>query len=136
MKKQTYKMRAIYTGRRITGSGTAQRFELLPAHKEIFFRGIKGVYIGYTYKCSSKHMATKPERTDDERIDDATWDAADALVDAENSRKRQEQKIKSLSKPALRAAIDAISPLVKNLAYHDCKNLLEYLLEKIMEKKR
>lgn len=126
---------AIYVGRRLLQNGaTAHCFLLLPEKREMLFRGIKGIFIGYTYKCGSSTMPVRPDRTEAERIDNPEWEAADALVDARNARKRAEAKIRKSTRPALRNAIAALRPLLRGMSYFDRKELITYLAEQTKRK--
>ncbi len=132
--KTEYKERAVYTGRRLGQDGKVrQRFELLPSKQEMFFTGIKRVYIGYTYKCHSDSISVKPEMTTDPLVNNPEWDAKDALVDKYNEEKRAEAKIRNASKPALKAVIEALYPLTKNLSFSDRRKLIELLIEKCID---
>lgn len=138
-KKETkYARHLVYTGRRKYENGkTLQRFEILPKREEVFFSGVKGVYLGYTYGASIKQLARRPERLDEyEREDNPAWDAADALVDVANAKKRADSVLSRLEKPALKAAIDALTPLVASLDYYDTKELVTYIASKIKRVKR
>lgn len=121
--------KAIYIGRRLgRGDKTLHAFLLLPDKKEIFFPRTRGVIIGHTYKCWATKMSRRPERTDDERIDNPVWDAADALVDAHNAKKRAETKARKNSSPALKAAVAALKPLVEKTNYIEQESLVRHLL--------
>lgn len=136
MSESKYNRKAVYTGRRISGPSSKiyHRFELLPERSEMFFQGVRRVYIGYTYECSADRIAQKPVKTDDERIDNPEWDAADALIDQRRAEKRAEAKIKASTRPALKAAIAALRPLMRNLGYFQRKALVEYLAEESRKK--
>ncbi len=139
MKNKTtpiYDRKCIYTGRRLSGKKVFQRFELLPEKKEVYYSGIRGVVIGYTYPCSEKSMPTRPQSTEDERVDNPEWDAGDALVDAHHAEKRSQARMNAKSKPALRAALDSIRPLVSGLSYYDARNLIEFLVVESKKKAR
>ena len=126
--KAEYKCKCIYAGRRIGGDGkTYQLFLLLPEKREMYFRGVKRVWLGYTYKCGDTSISTKPERTDDEHVKNPEWESADTLVDIKTAEKRAETKLKKNTKPAMREAIEALRPLMKNLSYFNRRSLIEYL---------
>jgi hypothetical protein len=128
-KKPIYNTKAVYTGRRFGRDGKVRhRFEKANG-EELNFRGIKGVCLGYTYKCSASTIAERPERTDDDRIDNPEWEAADAMVGAYNAQKRAEAKMRKEAKPALRAAVLALKPLLKGKDYFGRRALIEYLVE-------
>lgn len=124
-----YDRKAIYIGRRLDGKGHLQVFLLLPEKKEIHFKGIKRVWIGHTYKCSATKMSTRPERLPDDRVDDPAWEAQDALVDAENAKKRAEEKVSKMSKPQMRAAIEALRPLLEGVGYFGQSALVRHLVD-------
>ena len=133
-----YKHTCVYAGRRLSQDGKRvyQRF-IDSKGNEMLFKGVSGVWIGYTYKCSETQIARKPERVRDvERIDNPEWDAADALVDSHNARKRADAKIAKSTRPAMKAAIEAIRPLVRGLHHFERKALIEYLAVKSQEKKK
>lgn len=134
-KPKVYTRKAVYTGRRMSGGKVWQRFELLPEKTEMFFRGVKRVYIGATYKCNRTSIAGKPERIDDEMIFNAEWDAADALVDAHNAEKRAEAKYRAKASPALKNAVEALRPLVRGIGFFDAKALTDYLVTEAKKKK-
>lgn len=133
---KTYK--AIYAGRRgdFRDGKVRQVFLRSDTKEEMFFTGIKRVAIGYTYECEAKSIKVAPKRTDDERIDNPEWDAADALVDAKNAEKRAAAKCSKESSPALQAAIDALVPLLKNTNFFDQRLLVEYLASEAGKKAR
>lgn len=125
------KRKAVYTGRRLHGEKVVQRFELLPGKREMFYRNVRGVHIGHTYACSATQMSRRPEWLNEERRDNPEWEAQDALVDEFNARKRAEAKIRALTKPALRAALEALKPLVKGMDYFARVKLVTLLVEKV-----
>lgn len=119
----------VYVGRRLNAKGkTLQMFQLLPSRKEMCFRGVKGVWIGYTYKCSDSAISAKPERVDREREDNPEWDAEDALVDATRAQKRADDVLKKKASPALKAAVQALTPLVKRIDWFQQETLVKYLI--------
>lgn len=123
--------KAIYTGRRQFGTGkTAQEFLLLPERKAIYFRGIQGVAIGYTYACAENSMPKRPSRTTDGYQDNPDWEAKDALAEAAMAEKRAEEKIIKQSRPAIDRAVEALRPLMKGANYYQRKQLIELLCEK------
>jgi hypothetical protein len=135
MSKQTvYSHKAVYIGRRLSGTKVLQAFLLLPDKKEIFFAGVRGVYMGYTYLCTDKNIAKRPERAEDEQLNDPQWEAEDALVDAYNEEKRGAQKMSKLSKPAVNHALEALMPLLKGLHYFDYHKLIEHITKLAIDK--
>ena len=131
--KIIYDRKAVYVGRRISGNKVYQMFELLPKNEPMVFTGIRGVILGYTYKCTEKTISTRPERTEDELIYNPDWEAKDALVDAHNEKRRSDAKMRRLSKPHLKTAIDSIQPLLKGLHFHDFQPLIGYLTKMAWE---
>ncbi len=129
-----YLCKAVYTGRRLSNGKVWQRFELLPEKTEMFFKGVKQVYLGYTYKCNKNSISGKPERTDDSPVHDAKWDAEDALVDAYNASRRAESKIRASTSPALKGAIQALKPLVRNISFFESRNLIDFLVQEAKRK--
>lgn len=140
-KKIEYKEKAIYTGRRMNflTNKVSQRFELLPDHTEMYFSGVKGVYVGYTYKCSKGSISAKPELTDDPRISNPTWQAEEAVVVQKLSEARErakaENKIKNISKSEINSAVEAIVPLIKDLELPSDRSALIRHLIKIADGK-
>lgn len=135
MSEQTqYNEKAVYTGRRLAGDKVYQRFEV--AGKEIFFRGIKSIFIGYTYKCGIESMQTRPEIVADvDAIHNPEWEAQDALVDTKNAKRRALQRFKKDSFPYMKAALSALMPLCKGLDYFEREQLILRLVEATREKK-
>lgn len=132
-----YTRRAVYTGRRLTTKGVYQRFELLPERTEMWFRGIKGVHLGWTYECSASAIATRPkfvESADHKSL--AEWEVADALVDARNQEKRQEAKLRALSTPAINRAVEAIEPLIAHAGILNESALVRLLVRRAYEKQK
>jgi hypothetical protein len=131
-----YKLTAVYTGRRLLSDNKTiiHRFER--GDRELLFKGIKRVWIGHTYKCSESQMPIRPERADVPRIDNPAWEAADELVSAQKKHQRSEVKLKNTSSPALKTAIIALAPLVKDLGYFQIKLLIEHLIDSLTGKNR
>ncbi len=129
--KNKYNYKAVYCGRKLCGDGKVyQRFLRTDNNKEMHFQGVKRVWIGYTYKCGAGSISTKPERTLDERFDNAEWEATDTLVDVHNSNRRAEKKLQEKVAPTLKAAIEALKPLFKDKGYFERKAIIEWLAEK------
>ncbi len=133
--EKIYTRRAVYTGRRLNGKNVFQCFELLPEKKEMFFKGIRGVHLGYTYECTDSQMPVRARCVDVERIDNPEWEAADAIVDARNAEKRAASKMAATSKPNLKRALEVLRPLMRGLSYYDTRNLIEYLVIEAKKKK-
>lgn len=128
MKQKKFRDTATYTGRRLLANGKVyQRFEGSDG-RERYFRGIRGVSIGFTYRCAKAKMPIRPEMTDDERINNPEWEAADALVDERNAKRRADAKVQSMSKPALKAAMEALKPLIKGMSYYERAALVNHLI--------
>lgn len=134
--KEVFKLTCVYTGRRLFNDGSVvQRFEM-PDGTERFFSGIKNVWIGYSYKIGEKTISTRPERISEIEIkNNPEWDAADALVDAKNAKKRAEAKMKAQTKPAMKAAVLALTPLCKNLDLFQREALIKFLVDQTRYKK-
>lgn len=132
-----YNLTCVYTGRRISNDQKEvfQRF-VKPDGTESLYKGVKGVWIGHTYKCAEKNISTKPERVDTPRIDNPEWEAADALVDAHNRRKRAEAAIAKSTKPGIKAAIEVLTPLCRGLAIWEREALIRYLARQSWEKEK
>jgi hypothetical protein len=130
-KKPEYNRRAIYVGRRkmMLQDKVAHEFLLLPELTPMQFSGrIKGVWLGYTYKCTDSSIALKPERDDEfERQDNPEWEGADAAAEAYLAERRAEAKLRRDTRPSMRAAIQALRPLVRNLAGWERSRLIDYL---------
>lgn len=134
-KNLKYDRKAVYTGRRLFRSGSVvYRFELLPEKTEMFFSGIRGLIIGYTYACSASQMPTRPVRLEDEAIENPEWEVADALVDAEKRMKREEAKLRAKASPSVKKACEALRPLMIGKDYFSRKLLIEYLADKARAK--
>jgi hypothetical protein len=123
---------AIYVGRRWGTKGTTlQKFLLLPERKEMYFKGVKGVHMGYTYECSEDSISAKPKMiVDAPRVDDPEWEAEDALVDAANAQKRADAKIRANASPTMKKAIESIKPLLRGRNSYERELLVRYLIEK------
>jgi len=134
MKKKIpiYDQKAVYIGRRFSGSKVLQAF--LRNNEVVYFSGIKRVWIGHTYACGKDSISTKPERLNIERIDNPEWEALDTLVDSKNAEKRAEKKISAMSKPHLKAAKDALYPLFKDLGFIEMRTLANYLVDEVYER--
>lgn len=124
-----YPFTCIYAGRRLRYDGKVYQLFLRDGKEEMGFSGVKGVWIGYTYRCGEDKIATKPERTDAERVDNPEWDAKDALVDAHRAEKRAKAKLADATRPALKNAITALVPLVRNIPGFQARHLVEYLVD-------
>jgi hypothetical protein len=131
-KEKKYDRTCIFVGRRLgKGNKTYQVFLLLPEKTEMYFRGIKRVYLGFTYRCTKNAIPIKPEMVHGaERVDNPEWEARDALVDEHNALRRSEAKYRKQSNPRVQALIASLKPLVKDLAFYETRNLIEYLVTK------
>lgn len=124
-----YDRQAVFVGRRIGLEGkTVWRFELLPERTPMAFSRIKGVWIGHTYECTDKTIAGKPKRVDREREDNPEWEALDRHVDAVNAEKRVNAKLAADSRPAMKAAITALVPLVRAMDSFSAEMLVRHLV--------
>ncbi len=130
MKKYT----AIYIGRRLGKSKTFHAFIRTDNKEEMWFEKTKGCIIGCTYECEADSIKRRPIRTDDKIIDNAQWDAQDALVDAKNAEKRAEAKMRDVESPALKAAVAALIPLCKTLGIFEQEKLIRYLVNEARKK--
>jgi hypothetical protein len=129
-----YNRKAIYTGRRLGAKGFSHRFELLPSRKEMFFKGVTGVHIGFTYECAASHIRKRPARIiEAERIDNPDWEAQDALVKERAQETSAFKKLSALSRPNLQAAIEALLPLIKNVGHYDITKLVNFLVNQAIE---
>ncbi len=127
MSKSEKKLKAVYTGRRLIGSKIFQRFEHSNG-TERYFRGIRRVWVGYSYYCNEDSIASKPERTNDERIDNAEWEIADELVSQYLKQRKSEQALEKQCKPHIRKLLQLLKPLVEDLNYYQTKALIEHLV--------
>jgi hypothetical protein len=134
-KKSEYNLSCIYAGRRLFGDGKVRQL-FLCGDKEWYFKGVKGVWVGFTYKCGEGRIASKPERMDAELINNPEWEAADKLVDAHNAKKRGEAKLKAKVSPAIKNAIHALVPLVRRLGYYETRTLVEFLANEAKKKSK
>lgn len=131
--------KAVYAGRRMTWDGkkTYQLFYRTDNQKEMNFKKIRGVWLGYTYECAADKISTTPKRCDDERVDNPEWEAKDALVDSHNAKIRAERVLNKSKAPQLKNAIEAIKPLItKNLGYFETRALIEYLTDRAYKTKK
>ncbi len=126
-KDKQWRDTAVYVGRRLYPNRTTRQV-FLRGGKEMHFNGVVGVRIGYTYRCSAKGIAKRPERVDVERVDNAEWDAADAIVSAFRAEQSAEKKLARSTSPALKHAVDALRPLVRSINIWQQKQLVEYLV--------
>lgn len=133
-RKINYNKKAVYIGRRLSKEKVLQAF--LIDGKEIYFSGIKRVILGYTYKCSQKFISTKPERTNDERIENSKWEAEDELVNAHRREKRIQKDLEKKSKPLVKNAVNALIPLTKGMGYVDMRILVNHLVDVAYEKNK
>lgn len=131
-KKHKYK--AVYAGRRLIGSKVRQLFIRTDNKEEMYFTGIRLVYIGNTYECGASSISTRPIRVDVECIDNPEWDAAEMLVRAELKRRNDDYKLSKLSSKSIKIAKDALRPLCKGLGYNERRILIEMLTEVLNEK--
>lgn len=135
-KEDLSSLTAVYTGRKLGNDGKTifQRF-IVTDGKERLFRGVKNVIPGYTYRIGKDYIATSPERVPDAAfVDNPEWEAADALVDAANAKRRAEAKIRAKAKPGVKKAIEALRPLLRGISYYDRLALVEYLATEAAKK--
>lgn len=123
---------AVYVGRRFNGPDICQAFDA-GGKDLILFSGIRGLIIGCSYELSvgpdGSKMSKSPKRTGAEPIANAEWDAKDAVVEDYLREKRAERKVKELSRPAHRAAVDALRPLIAKLGPRERQALVLTLME-------
>lgn len=133
MKK--YNRQAVYIGRCwLKGGKVGQSFLLLPERREMTFAGIKGLYIGYTYACMASKMPIRPEMVERQREDNPKWEAQDALIDAHRAKERANAKYRGEANPSLRAAGEALRPLVEGIPLHEVRELVNFLVLEAMMK--
>lgn len=129
--RMKYRKTAFYTGRRVVGQKVLQRFEF-PDGREMFFKGVRQVWIGAAYRCGAKNISTRPERVYDvDPIHNPKWEAADAVAASFLSQKRAEKKLANNQTPMLDAAVEALLPLCREVSYFERKYLIEELLDRI-----
>lgn len=129
--KPNMNRQAVYTGRRLLiGGGIAHSFLLLPDRTKLLFKSTRGVRIGWTYECGEAEIARRPKQVEREHEENLEWITADALVDAHNAEKRAQAKYAAKSGERIKAAVEALRPLLRATSYYDRKALVEYLLEK------
>ncbi len=134
--KVEYDRKCVYIGRRLLSDGkVGHKFLLLPENEPMLFGGkIKNVWLGYIYKCSASSISTKPERTEDEPIENEDWHAEDAAVAASLKRTATERKLERTAPYAMNRAIEALRPLVKDRSFFECQTLVNMLIEKARKK--
>jgi hypothetical protein len=123
---------AVYVGRRVVDSGKVlQAFKINGVGDPIFFKGIQGVFLGYTYKFNKEKgtMAKRPERFNLPLIDNPEWEAADLLAEAKLKGERESRKLSALSKPRLRNAVESVRPLLKGLSYSQRSRLVNIIID-------
>lgn len=129
--EQKYPELCVYAGRRLDKNNKLHQCFIFPGNEVAWFKGIKGVHLGYTYRCTKEKLSVKPPRVYDvSRVDNPEWEAADALVDAHNAKKRAAAKIAATTSPAIKNAIQALIPVCRNLGYYDRQQLIEFLTDK------
>jgi hypothetical protein len=111
-------------------------FELLPNRKLMFFGRISGVSIGGTYACTKDSISKKPERIAREIESNPEWEANDALVDERNMELRNQVRIASLSRPHIKAAIQALKPLVEPFPEFDWGNSRKKIISLLVDEAR
>ncbi len=128
---------AIYTGRRLDFNKTKvrilQRFEFLDG-KEVFFSGVRNVWIGYSYECGETSISKRPKRLNDvEFRDNPKWYAKEELVIVYLEKKKAELKLKKKSSHFFKEIIDILKPIVANLDRHEKRALINHLVNKAGE---
>jgi len=136
MSAKVYK--AVYTGRRITTAGkVVHRFVRLDSGKELNFRGVKRVAIGFTYECLASSIKVKPKMAQDfpQEIN-PEWEAEDLIVAAELAANRAAFQASRLSKPHVNAALKALRPLVQGRNLFAREKIVKFLISKLEERVR
>lgn len=122
----------VYIGRRTATSGRVVQAFQQKNGKEICFKGLRHLYIGHSYEMINGTIAVQAEWLRDiPRINNAKWEAADALIDAENAKKRAQAKVAALSKPKLKEAKSILSELTQGMGFFDRLKLIDYLVKEI-----
>lgn len=137
-KQKKPSIKYVYAGKRRDAKGRVYGLFIRQNKKreEAWYRGIKGVSIGYTYLGYASKMPVRPERTDDERQDNPSWEALDTIVDSERRKARLGAQVQRLSKPALAAAVAAIKPLLKGLSPWHLEALVRHLVFLAMKERK
>lgn len=136
-KKSKPSRKAVYAGRRMAGDGKVyHRFYLLPEMKEMNFASTKSCWIGYTYTCWATQMLVRPERTDADHIQNAIWEAADAVVEASLQERKREKRMEKKSQYQIQRCVEELRPLVKSLNYFDTRSLMRVLIMKAQQANR
>lgn len=119
----------IYIGRRFNGPDIVQAFQE-EGGKEIIFKGIIGVILGCSYEYTEAgKMSKHPKRLEKDLADNPAWEAQDALVEDHLRERRAEAKVKGLSRPAYRNAVEAVRPLLHGLNGRERSALIRRLME-------
>jgi len=121
------KFKATYAGRILTNGKVYQRF-IRTDGKEMRFSGVRGVHIGATYECQSRSINRRPKQTEDEMKHSPRWDAQEAVVLAFYQEKRRNAVARKTSRPAFKAAVQAIYPLAEGLNYLEVSALVSVLV--------
>jgi hypothetical protein len=132
-----FPLAAVYSGRRLAASGgeVFQTFTL-PDGTELLYKGIRGVYIGHTYRCSAESIATWPERVPGaEVVVNGEWEARDSLAEAWLAKGRAKKKMAASHKPMVKKAMDALRPLVKGLPLYEHNALITHLAALLRDEK-
>lgn len=134
------KTKLIYVGRRLSGREVHHCF-LDARGKQKFFKGVSSLLIGGTYEAEFfkgvLEIKKRPNLIITEDIkSNPEWDAQDTIAAAFLSRKNAEKKIKKISKPTLKNALEALEPLFKNLDYFSTLAMLDFLYNEISKKNK
>lgn len=132
--KEAHNCEAVYIGRRLFGEKARQVF--LMEKRELIFSGIRGVFIGFTYKCGKNTIKVRPESVDKPQIINLEWEAKDALVTAFNKKKRLEREFAKKQKKPIKLAIAALAPLFEGLDYSQSDTLIRYLAREVLDMRR
>lgn len=118
----------VYIGRRFNGPDVVQAFQ--EGGNTILFKGLTGLILGCEYEQSeSGKMPKSPKQTEKAIAHNPEWDAQDALVEDYLRNRRAETKVKGLSRPAYRNAVDAMRPLLRGLNGREKNALLRLIME-------
>lgn len=123
-------LKCVYAGRRLNHV-THSKVEIFHCFiqngKEMFFKNVLGVFMGCSYECSQDTISRRPKLLADDRVDNPDWEAKDALAAAWLKSRRAKNKIKNLQKPYIKAAMQALIPLLKNLDSQEVSSLVSHL---------
>ncbi len=135
------KTKIIYIGRRLDGQGKIHH-AFLHRKEEVYWSGVKGIFIGSTYWANVKGkdltLSRRPERLPDDdaiKFTDAeldAWNVRDALTGEELAQRRERNRAKAKAKKLgeskrVKELKREIHALTKNMSYFDREYFVQHL---------